>query len=333
MAVKSHDITDLNRILGVLAQDQGRLDHARERFEKSPGTSQSGTTTRGPSLTPPVPEEQKRIDDGTRILQLEDRRSRARPVKQFEDQIFLEQRREWRQRKLGDPRTMMSNFFLDEARKKVKESWVKQGIWADGWRAVACDNPPYVWKHELASPTAATEELAASRPISQFCYQLQRECEKLPAEEAEGSQAVGWAPDINTRAYDRVRDRWTQLGYWNEKWDTLPGMTWLYEDPLDDECIYGLQAAESVPGDEEDRKTVTTNPTRPSRRKRPAKDARVGELAAQGGQAQRRSPRLSAAKQAGQQTSQDRTRPVVVSSDIEKRLPRNGTRKRKSGRR
>ncbi|KAK3190714.1 hypothetical protein K4F52_003405 [Lecanicillium sp. MT-2017a] len=39
-------------------------------------------------------------------------------------------------------------------------------------------------------------------------------------------------PDLNTIAYENVRDRWIDQGLYLEEWGALPGFTWLHEIPL-----------------------------------------------------------------------------------------------------
>ena len=57
-------------ILGLFAEDRGRLDGERERFESPPypSPSMSGTTTRGPSLTPFPPDKQEKMNYATRMM-------------------------------------------------------------------------------------------------------------------------------------------------------------------------------------------------------------------------------------------------------------------------
>ena len=55
---------------GLFAEDRGRLDGERERFESPPypSPSMSGTTTRGPSLTPFPPDKQEKMNYATRMM-------------------------------------------------------------------------------------------------------------------------------------------------------------------------------------------------------------------------------------------------------------------------
>ncbi|KAI4148039.1 MAG: hypothetical protein LQ340_005266 [Diploschistes diacapsis] len=106
-------------------------------------------------------------------------------------------------------------------------------------------------------------EREASRPFHQFVYQVSKEREWIqevinaPKSFVIGSSDLnvqtviralaktGWSynesttqtsipdpPDINTMAYEMVKDSWKKKGVWNEKWGVLPGMSWKHEKPL-----------------------------------------------------------------------------------------------------
>jgi hypothetical protein len=45
--------------------------------------------------------------------------------------------------------------------------------------------------------------------------------------------------DINTRAYENVKNTWTKRGIWNRRWGILPGMSWKHEEPLEEETTNG----------------------------------------------------------------------------------------------
>ncbi|KAM5356571.1 hypothetical protein ACJ41O_003217 [Fusarium nematophilum] len=40
--------------------------------------------------------------------------------------------------------------------------------------------------------------------------------------------------DINSTAYERVKEAWVKGGIWNRKWGVLPGMSWKHEQPLEE---------------------------------------------------------------------------------------------------
>jgi hypothetical protein len=78
-------------------------------------------------------------------------------------------------------------------------------------------------------------EREASRPFHQFVYQVSKERERIQSETGSGEIiATGTAvADINTRAYENVKNTWVRRGIWNGKWGILPGMFWKHEEPLD----------------------------------------------------------------------------------------------------
>ena len=80
-------------------------------------------------------------------------------------------------------------------------------------------------------------EREASRPYHQFVYQISKERERIQDESANGEGAD--VADINTRAYENVKNTWTKRGIWNERWGILPGMSWKHEEPLEEETADG----------------------------------------------------------------------------------------------
>ncbi|KAF4632618.1 hypothetical protein G7Y89_g5509 [Cudoniella acicularis] len=77
-------------------------------------------------------------------------------------------------------------------------------------------------------------EREASRPYHQFIYQISKERELIQDESANWGGAD--AADINTRAYENVKNTWTKRGIWNGRWGMLPGMLWKHEEPLEEEA-------------------------------------------------------------------------------------------------
>jgi hypothetical protein len=45
--------------------------------------------------------------------------------------------------------------------------------------------------------------------------------------------------NINTRAYENVKNTWTKRGIWNGRWGILPRMSWKHEEPLEEETADG----------------------------------------------------------------------------------------------
>lgn len=90
-------------------------------------------------------------------------------------------------------------------------------------------------KQRIAERRAVRErEREASRPYHQFVYQISKERERIQDESANGEGTD--AADINTRAYENVKNTWTKRGIWNGRWGILPGMSWKHEGPLEEEA-------------------------------------------------------------------------------------------------
>ncbi|KAF2180928.1 hypothetical protein K469DRAFT_714121 [Zopfia rhizophila CBS 207.26] len=90
-------------------------------------------------------------------------------------------------------------------------------------------------KQRVAERRAVRErEREASRPYHQFVYQISKERERIQDESANGEGTD--AADIDSRAYENVKNTWTKRGIWNGKWGILPGMSWKHEWPLEEEA-------------------------------------------------------------------------------------------------
>lgn len=76
----------------------------------------------------------------------------------------------------------------------------------------------------------------ASRPISQFVYQMFKES----AKEQLNTGILIYRPHTNSEAYHKVKSRWIEWGIWDEEWEILPGMSWKHEHPLEDPFREGL---------------------------------------------------------------------------------------------
>ncbi|KAI0390040.1 hypothetical protein F5Y17DRAFT_86655 [Xylariaceae sp. FL0594] len=102
-----------------------------------------------------------------------------------------------------------------------------------------------------------------SRPIFQFCHQVSKERELIIKEIHEPGASVpklsDFVPelrspmrddkpsiqqttvsiplDVNSKAYERVRQRWVDRGIWVAKWGILPGMSWRHEEQSMDEWL------------------------------------------------------------------------------------------------
>ncbi|GAO13228.1 hypothetical protein UVI_02025760 [Ustilaginoidea virens] len=144
-------------------------------------------------------------------------------------------------------------------------------------------------------------EREASRPYYQFAYQVSKERERIqeemslpetlnfsdlnqmhpnrqqaalqaraerghtPTEPNVQNSIVSTPPDINTRAYERVKNTWVRRGIWNKKWGILPGMSWKHEQSIE-EMLREEMGNDSVPpevGAVEDRRGPSEVPCRP----------------------------------------------------------------------
>jgi len=91
----------------------------------------------------------------------------------------------------------------------------------------------------MAEQRATRErEREASRPFHQFFYQVLKESERIKDELGSG-EAVAAPIDVNTRAYENIKNTWIKRKIWNSKWGILPGMSWRHEDPLEEELADG----------------------------------------------------------------------------------------------
>jgi len=77
-------------------------------------------------------------------------------------------------------------------------------------------------------------ERDASRPYRQFTYQISKERERIQ-NELSNRKEIDTA-DIDTKAYENVKNTWTKRGIWDVRWGILPGMSWKHEWPLDEEA-------------------------------------------------------------------------------------------------
>ncbi|KJZ72677.1 hypothetical protein HIM_07869 [Hirsutella minnesotensis 3608] len=77
-------------------------------------------------------------------------------------------------------------------------------------------------------------EREASRPFYQFIYQVSKERERMQDESRSEGPVAADSVDINTKAYENVKNIWIKRQIWNRKWGILPGMCWKHEQPLDE---------------------------------------------------------------------------------------------------
>jgi hypothetical protein len=195
----------------------------------------------------------------------------SRPRGQFEAQLNEERKRLWNAdptlRELPIPPPIISCDSNEVVRKNIENCWKEQGIWKDEW-----DNgylPGENWKHEEPLELEAESETdseaeaerpfgpksrrpksdeellkiaerrvirererEASRPYHQFHYQVSKERERI---EIESGTAKGTRIYINTfKARENVKNTWVKRGIWDQRWVTLPGMSWMHEAPFEE---------------------------------------------------------------------------------------------------
>ncbi|TVY92750.1 hypothetical protein LAWI1_G002076 [Lachnellula willkommii] len=239
--VRGSGLARAQRALAGLEEHPERLDRERRRFSDSPPlykSDMSGTTTRSQSPNPPTEEQRLRQQ---RRMQLAGEREASEPRKQFRAQVEEERRRIWN----AEPRTGWMEItsdlytFQEEARETVKKRWVEQGIWNNKWNYYTIGR----WKHEepleleLESETDIEAESSPppfsflskepqpkprrpksdeeKRRIAERRVIREREREASQRERIQEESANGEgtnAADINTRAYEIIKNTWTKRG-------------------------------------------------------------------------------------------------------------------------
>lgn len=61
------------------------------------------------------------------------------------------------------------------------------------------------------------------------------ESKEKDVESGDLTATAATAADINTRAYENVKNTWTKRAIWDRDWAILPGMSWKHNDPREDE--------------------------------------------------------------------------------------------------
>jgi hypothetical protein len=82
-------------------------------------------------------------------------------------------------------------------------------------------------KKKAAEFRAEQRKKNASRPLYQFVYQMG--IERPYILKACADLATESLHDINTRAYNKVKDTWKKWGIWDDRWGMMPGMNWRHE--------------------------------------------------------------------------------------------------------
>lgn len=249
-------------------KDPDQLQQDRLRFDDSPPsyTSRKSHSMSTRTQSPDIPsEEQRRREDQQWKLKRD--RAASLPNEQFEAQIDDEKERIIQAVELGTLRVPVGTDYHNLAYENIKKSWVLQGIWNHKWNTVAYGR----WKHEEESepdteavprlglfsvgqeagpastpPTSDNEtqepagqqavsraEREASRPFYQFVYQLSKERDRIRGKLESREDTTLVPANINTIAYETVKNTWTKRGIWDGRWGTVPGMSWKHEWPVE----------------------------------------------------------------------------------------------------
>ncbi|KAL2363387.1 hypothetical protein RJZ56_003686 [Blastomyces dermatitidis] len=252
------------------------LTRERSALNDPPPPYASGETTQPPSPPHPLTEADRRRERERRKKE----RLNSMPEPQFAYQRRIEEERlidQCLRRMRGRKDTLpfkMELTFAENALENVTNRWKEQGIWSGRWKAQPFG--PRRWEHEespepelepeheadiqrplrsgptLDPPnqrwnilsaecmTAHKRETKPSRPYYQFLFQISKEREWLEDElDIEPS-------DINTKAYENVKNHWLAQKIWNPQWGDMPGMTWIHEEPDDEDS----EQPDSPPADE-----------------------------------------------------------------------------------
>ncbi|KAH0832574.1 hypothetical protein FOPE_01167 [Fonsecaea pedrosoi] len=275
-SIRGDGLMRLHTALAAIEEDFPQLSGSmsRSRFDHPPppyASDLSGATTRSPSPNILTKEQQSRRDRRDQLL---DERSASRPNHQFRQQRAEEEERIIEADRNQTWCLRVGESFSEVAYNIVKKRWVEQGIWSDKWTSTALGR----WKHEepleiesdwetdpevpphflsprpksrrlksddarrrIAERRAVLErEREASRPYYQFIYQISKERERMHQKATSGDD--DFPEDINTRAYEVVKNTWHRRKIWNEAWGVMPGMSWKHEKPWDQAIAeFGLE--------------------------------------------------------------------------------------------
>lgn len=80
--------------------------------------------------------------------------------------------------------------------------------------------------------TVREHKREASRPYYQFIYQISKERQRIQDKSTSREGTSIGIPDINTTAYENIKNTWTKRGIQNRRQGILPRMSWKHEEPL-----------------------------------------------------------------------------------------------------
>ncbi|KAJ4225609.1 hypothetical protein NW759_005301 [Fusarium solani] len=84
-------------------------------------------------------------------------------------------------------------------------------------------------------PYPRTRNSEGSRPYRQFLYQIVKEREWIKDEMDFKIQFRPYNVDLDSMAYETVKNNWIRDRIWKPEWNELPGSTWAHEDPLQEQ--------------------------------------------------------------------------------------------------
>jgi hypothetical protein len=247
-----------------------RFSHSPPPYTSNP----SGTTTRSASPNPPSEQEQRREQRRVQLrLERDASLPYEQFAAQIDEEMRrvwnADPRTSW-----ISPMPI-AGPLEENACETVKKRWIEQGIWNNKWNEMAsglwkheeplelesesetnteAESPLSIFgipqkqlqpkprqpksdieKRRIAEQRVVRErEREASRPYHQFVYQISKERKRIQEESANGEGTN--TADINTKAYENVKNTWTKRGIWNVRWGILPGMSWKHEEPLEEEA-------------------------------------------------------------------------------------------------
>ncbi|CEJ62750.1 hypothetical protein PMG11_11241 [Penicillium brasilianum] len=264
-------LPQIQSALAALVNNPVRLDGDRSRFSRSPPpykSHQSHNSTRSQSPDGPI-ETRRQCEE--RQWHLRRDHQASRPYQQFDDEVndtetCIIEALESRTIAVPD-----GTNLHDLACETVKQRWMEEKIWRNEWRDMPQSQWTHETSPEPSPDCQIDTEGAsrsgdfstycsiiqqapkrqttgksirhaaerrptgirngdASRPFFRFIYQISTERVRIQSETAGGSLST--SPDINTRAYEKVKQAWVTRGIWDSEWGTLPGMIWKHERPI-----------------------------------------------------------------------------------------------------
>ncbi|KAI8685593.1 hypothetical protein NCS55_00232200 [Fusarium keratoplasticum] len=170
----------------------------------------------------------------------------------------------------GNAYNNVRNSWIEQGiwRKAWDEPWAKEtdvGLFDPSPRSLTPEptksRPGYQWGHEDGGPPPDqeferdlfrtiyvvgdlgmseeqpkwTRNSEGSRPYRQFLYQIVKEREWIKDEMNFQIQFRPYNVNLDSMAYETVKNNWIEDRIWKPEWNELPGSTWAHEDPLQEQ--------------------------------------------------------------------------------------------------